>query len=758
MDVSRILDLLASQIYDTPYALLRENVQNAYDAILMRQSSTQSNFEPRITVTISESEVKVEDNGIGMSEDTLAKNFWTAGSSGKNTPEARAAGVVGTFGIGGLANFGICKKLTIVTEMAQGKRIRSSADRDTLSLEKDCISLESLPPTGEPGTSVLAQLPQGKTINVAEATIYLLDFVRHLQVPVILNGTMVSKKPFEESVPPEPKTWGVAKLGCGEGQRLSCDVDIRMSESATIWLHLRNIVLSGSPLVGEIVLRQGAGQIMAFRNTFGLARTGVSSNYLFGGVANLNLLQPTAGRDALTTESIQILQTIVSELEQLIGPLIAESPLIDLNTPFLNWIARYGRYELCGNLKARVLPGDMRVPLKEIAEQSKKIPINAYRGFDEAIMKTLASEGSPLIQIARANPRAQCETQYLSQMGNVSFVTDEPKILTIAPDRSWSIAQAGLALRLALILETDYFIKTKIQFGTISHNLPFLVKDDGQPITITLSPAHHSLSALLQCYDTDFDAFGAFVKDFIRSEIFPRISHLVPSSTRQGAEAFLRMLQSHREPFEYDLTSMKRLEDVIADFINGKKTFADLVGRAIVAPQTQVVSTPDVRAASSILPDVLANQRTLAQDTREGEQFVPKSAIERYDVVTDAKVLFLEQGDELFGYKAWLRLSGRAYREKSEFFKKPHTTEIVWGGQRVMYIFSIDSGSAGFYYDVQLNELLTTPTGGKKFETMTLSLKDSVFVPIPELLYNSFVPHEGQKKRFDVRFDILIVD
>ena len=36
VETERVLQILSSEIYDSPKAFLRENVQNAYDAILMR--------------------------------------------------------------------------------------------------------------------------------------------------------------------------------------------------------------------------------------------------------------------------------------------------------------------------------------------------------------------------------------------------------------------------------------------------------------------------------------------------------------------------------------------------------------------------------------------------------------------------------------------------------------------------------------------------------------------------------------------------
>lgn len=38
VETQRIIEILSNEIYDSPLALLRENVQNGYDAILMRAS------------------------------------------------------------------------------------------------------------------------------------------------------------------------------------------------------------------------------------------------------------------------------------------------------------------------------------------------------------------------------------------------------------------------------------------------------------------------------------------------------------------------------------------------------------------------------------------------------------------------------------------------------------------------------------------------------------------------------------------------
>jgi len=236
----------------------------------------------------------------------------------------------------------------------------------------------------------------------------------------------------------------------------------------------------------------------------------------------------------------------------------------------------------------------------------------------------------------------------------------------------------------------------------------------------------------------------------------------VPSSTREGAEAFLKMLRRQRDVFEYDLSEMKQLDDVITDFIKGKTTFSKAIDAALVAAQKQQqeVSVQDVQTVASVMPDIVMNQQVLAKSQFESEGVSPsvfeaKPAITRSDVETEAKILVLDDSEIMYGFKGLLRLSDKAYADRADFFFQPHFTEVIWGGQRIIYIFNHASGTFGFYYDIQLNELLSIPSGGRRYETMTVVLKNSVFLPIPSYLFQYFTPSEKEKKRFDVRYDIL---
>ena len=119
IDFQSVLRAISKQIYETPLAFIRENVQNAIDAIRIR--ALRENIVPaderfRVDVTAEEHRILVRDNGIGMSASDLRNYFWTIGASGKRTPEAIAAGCVGMFGIGGFANLGVCDTLEVSSQ------------------------------------------------------------------------------------------------------------------------------------------------------------------------------------------------------------------------------------------------------------------------------------------------------------------------------------------------------------------------------------------------------------------------------------------------------------------------------------------------------------------------------------------------------------------------------------------------------------------------------------------------------------------
>ena len=352
VEFARILELLADQIYQSPLALLRENAQNAFDAVRMRQALG-SDFEPQIHVAMDDKSIVVTDNGIGMTPREIETHFWYAGKSGKNTDAARAAGVVGTFGIGAMANFGVADELCVESESAvTGERTLSSVRKSELSTDTEGISVIPVTRTGEPGTTIRAHLAPDRGVSIQDARSYLHEFVEFVDVPVFFNGDQLSGANHRSVLPSERHAWSEQRSDVSLGGIVSGDLELVGMASGELRIIIENI--ESTPRVGNlgsIVLLQGRNGIRALRSGFGLSTVAVQSGYQWGGVTDIPFLKPTAGREALDSSSNQLLQQIVSALDDIVSPIAAEHDESFGNDGFLQWIAATGRFELCGKLE-----------------------------------------------------------------------------------------------------------------------------------------------------------------------------------------------------------------------------------------------------------------------------------------------------------------------------------------------------------------------------------------------------------------------
>lgn len=757
VEIGRMIEVLAAQIYPSPFALLRENVQNSFDAILLRRHLGQT-FTPCIAVTIEAQRISVADNGIGMSDQDLRMHFWRAGSSSKNTPDARAAGVVGTFGIGAMANFGIAEELVVESESAvNGVRTRCRAQRSTLSVTEDCIDFENLESQQTPGTEVSATMQTGKTIDVVQAVSYLRAFVEYLDIDIKINGELVSRQPLENSVPRLAESWRYEAAQVTVGPYLVADVELTGSPAGEMRIDLANIHLDGSPIYGRLILKQGLGGLRTFRSRFGLATAGISSVYGFGGIADFLFLQPTAGREALTTESLQALQRLAGPIDEFVSLKLAERIESNANAAFVGWAGSRGRWDLCGHLRARTEPGDSAT-LAEISSRSQEVPVIIYPGNDASTI-ALASIERPMVLLSRGSPRREMELAYLRNRGKVSEMTDEPAVLSQKPVAQYTLGQSALAFRLSSILSSDYFLSADIRFGKISHSLPILAKKNASPVCIVLDPDGHTVRLMLDVYDREYVAFGHMAKDFARNVIFPKISDLVPSATRQGAEAFLKSVHRTREIFEYETTDLENLASLWQDYLNGKISMTQAATRSgAVQRSYQVLDTTVAATVRDVVPDVVDNEREM-----RGEESQPSygaaPSIQRLDIETPSKLLTIPDNEEpLNGYRCFIALTDRVREERGDFFLQPHRTSVVWGGQKALFIFEHHSGNFGLYYDVQTPSLISGQSGGGAFESSTIVMKNRIFIPVPEGLRGSLLPSVGEKKKLEVRCDILYTD
>ena len=105
------------------------------------------------------------------------------------------------------------------------------------------------------------------------------------------------------------------------------------------------------------------------------------------------------------------------------------------------------------------------------------------------------------------------------------------------------------------------------------------------PPKIALNPDASSAKTLLELYQVEFDTFGRFAKDFVRTMVFPKISHLVPSATREGAEAFLKRMRYKRDVFELGSSDLGSLSEIWGDVLAGHLSVQEGARRSQIVAQ-----------------------------------------------------------------------------------------------------------------------------------------------------------------------------
>lgn len=761
VDTARVLQILGQEIYDSPLALLRENVQNAYDAVRMRfAAGGVLRTAARIDISVTPGEVAVSDNGVGMTENVLRNNFWKAGSSGKHSELARQSGVVGTFGVGAMANFGVASQLVVETR-ADGEStvLRSVAERESLRLAEECVTLERLDSTRAVGTTVTARLDGAHGIGVQEAAEYLKQYVALLPVPVYLNDLLISQQDAEALLPLKGRAFSLAGSSTHRNNLVAGTFDVSLDVNGQVLVRANKLTLGRNPIEGSLTLLQSGGQLLGLRSQFGLAPIPAIGHFQFGGFADLSFLQPTAGREALSRASIQQATQFLALAELAAAEAIARTEWADKNTAFLNWLIAHNRFDLVGNVTVRALPNDADMRLSEVASYwQQKRSAYFYIGTDKSVLRTFGSGESLLLQAAQSPPRRTVHVRYISGALQVPAVPDTAQVIKEYKPSDLTVAEASIILRVGSILRDDYLVPdVEVVLAEISHGVTVLpVK--GERLSLYIARSGNLIAPLKEFYDQAYDIFTQFMKDFVRVHIYPRIQDHVPSSTRQGVEALRSILQRNRELYRYEQAELGDLEGLLGDYLSGSTSFVEVLKAAQTSTrkQSQFVAYNQVATIETVVPDVISSPIVAPG---EPEVALPTPPILREAIASDMKVLTTtESYPQLNGFRVLLGLSDRLMRTEAEFFRSPHTTRILWGGHRIIYIFTEATGRLSLYYDIELrNPLEPLSAGGSPLPTTTLITKNRIFVPVPDALREQFVV-AVEPREFFVRFDILRSD
>lgn len=757
IEISKVLDLLCSQIYDSPMSLLRENVQNAYDAILQRKHIDRTFHNPEIKITIEKNVITIRDNGIGMDDKKLKANYWTAGSSGKNNPEARAAGVVGTFGIGAMANFGVCTEINVETRLFDSDLTWiSGVKKSDLSLSSNCIYInESNDSRADYGTTVRVNISQDYRLTEENSLVYLKPYVRYLSVPVYLNDHLISQESYDLTLSGKYHDSGEKTY---RDQLFEFDYRVIINNSIPVLpqCKITNLSYNKIKLSGDICLKASDSILFGLRNSFGLATVAVNSAFNLNGIINLLNLVPTAGREALSRESTSFISKIVSIADDLVAKEISLYPIANNSRELHAYIRAKRRYDLAGYIDIPIGKSDESMRLKDVDKEIDNRKVYFFKGNDKDTIDSLKDNTNLILTFSSDYNRANIQ-QHVLEMKGIPEMKDDVRITKIYNDLDLSVEEAAILMRTRMVIEDDYSLSDfKLSFAEISHNLAINVQLEENGLQIYLSRFSGEWDYLKTVYKDNYGLFEQFIKDMVRTRLYPRFSSYLPSATKEGADALFAYLQKKRELFTIENGDLGDVGDMMKDYLNGKKSMQDIIeaARNNKQKQKQEVNPQSIGNVSDVLDISRTNPSKNNSVVQATDSFMPMPPIKRLDKKIQYKVLRTDEMEhELNNTKLFLSLSNKLYRDYVEFFYQPHTTNVIWSMHRIIFFFTHASNNMTLYYQLDLDKSLGPDAkGAKSIPTTTIITKDKIFIPIIDELVDYFNVKKGVLK-FIVKYD-----
>jgi molecular chaperone HtpG len=724
----RVLETISAQIYDTPMAFLRENVQNAVDALRMFRAELPTQKDGlAVDVQVSGTTVKITDTGIGMNRDELQSLFWTMGASGKNTELARKAGCVGHFGVGGFANFGVCRVLTVSSKRIEkeGWQSRVSIDEVTASGVPEVAYTRSgaAAPHGTIVEAILTNLP-----NVEELRQYLTGFVRFVPESITFNGQVISQSPMashgEQSYgEPEEVEVGGVKFKAALGYE----------QDKTPVLHLTSGGHSGG--VGG-ALRFSGGTIEVFKRGFKLCSTAVSSTLGVRGRLESDVLQPTAGRDSLSANSQKFVQELIQTLELSVAKaLLRETDLIVANPRVIPLaVSRFG-IDAVGKMPVKLGDGEERT-LEALRAQYKTSGSKVYFGRfgDRDVLQILQASGNVVVPLSGDGNWQSAQQQYLTSLcGANSF---EGLIQIKQRYADLTTFELAFLAELETAVEVRYEVHDfQIVPAAITGGIPAFAKSGPGRLTINVDVRHPEIAKLERIGISPmlFSMATEFCREYLSSVLKTKSPKFFGSGALNVDEIMKRRAE---------LWKIEAADIAVDPRGEAPRTTGHYGGVGI----PQVVSSNSIAQVEVGLPTATGDagtQQTATQETLN----VPTREQRILKIVDRSGTLGID-GYYFRIMDAPAKTFGNEIQTMAEVF-------AFWFGNRVTYVFS-DGVETAFHYELRLNSFVTVD--GDAGGTVRLSkpiqeFGKAMFVEIPDKLEPFLVPAPGKDIYVTVNYD-----
>ena len=723
IDFQSVLRAISKQIYETQLAFIRENVQNAVDAIrirALRENALPADERFRVDVTAAEHRILVGDNGIGMSASDLRNYFWTIGASGKRTPEAIAAGCVGMFGIGGFANFGVCDTLEVISQTIGaplGTLTRlGEADVRAAGTAIPTVHAESSTAAAPHGTRVAGHLRA--PANADELRRYLQDFVRFVPTAVFFNGDKISQNVFsalEDQENLTPLTAGIQEWPDGD-----LVINGRLYEDRG---HSLVAAIHGLTVAGEAVSLDGhvrfeAGTIDVFKRGFKLCATSVGTIIGASGRLDCDRFMPTAGRDSLDGPTSSLLGRIILRLENVAVAAVLENPQrIAQHTRIFRYVNQRGLVHKLDLVGVSLADGS-ELRLLDIRRRAQQGGVGVFFGLaqKQALNQVMQARGHIVVLLSADRHRRQAERSYLQRYCDAKpfdGIIDCTERYT-NPSRFERIFLSELELNMSRAYEIKDF---QLLPGKLTEDVPVFVKEvrGSRTLHIFVDTRHHEVAKLRELGFTQ--VFYSLVATFCREYLGPSLKKWSPRFFGDGA-------------LNLNLLAKRRSELWVL--------LKDDIGVVRKGGQRQVVTRTDVQIVTV----------RAGQDQTDPPPEKPRPRLLRVEDYA---------GTGLGG--SYIRIPDRAFAAYGDLLPECESRGVVWAGNKILYVAS-DTVSAAFQYEIRLDEVVAADVKGSPRAEGALPLErplqqmfDGLYFPIPASLERYLVPSNDAEIRLELHCD-----
>ena len=715
-----VLRAISKQIYETPHAFLRENVQNAIDAV--RIQAKRDKLDPNsddycINVDIDDKTVVVRDNGIGMSREELQSYFWTIGSSGKRNKEAQDAGCVGMFGIGGFANFGVCEELEVVSQDAtslKGTLTRLSAETiQTAGAAIPSVTLKDSDAAAPRGTVVEGRL--FKLPNVDDLKEYLRGFIRFVPIKILFNDEKISQQRFSDVEDRENLTQIGESVNEWDAGDIKLIGSLWEDRGHTLVAAIDGMMYRGDTIALTGMLRFENGPVDAFKRGFKLCATQIPSTIGVTGRIDCDLFKPTAGRDSLDSSTSALVGHIGALLENVVvDEVMNSSERIAQHTRVFRLIVRRGLIKKMGNVSVRLADGSESL-LADIKRRSSEGVIGVYYGTSQkhALNQVMTARGHIVVQLASDRYRRDAERRYLEKYCNAKPFDGMIDCAEVYEDHSLfeRVFLSEVEQNISKAFEIKDF---KITAGKLTEDLPTFVKErSGSKHLEVFVDVRHSEVKKLETLGLN-QLFYSLVAVFCSEYIGPSLKKWSPRFFGDGS-------------LNLELFSNRRSELWVL--------VKDDIGIVRKGGQRLVVTRNDVTTIN------VSDQQS--QETAKNKKH---------------RILSILDDNQMTGLAGYfIRLPGWGYRAYGDLVADCDSQGVVWAGNKITFVAS-DGISAQFQYEIRLDEIVATHVNGMTRAEGALEINrplqnmfDGLYFPIPGELERFLVPmNENSQIRLDL--------